>query len=100
MPIVVGIDAHKDTHTAVAVDEANGIQLAEIKVAARSIHRIAVTQIRIHEPAKALMARKITEGKSKREALRCLKPHIARKVFNIMKDQANAATEGNQPVAA
>jgi transposase len=50
-----------------------------------ALHRIAVTQARIHEPARAYPARKEAEGKSRREALRCLKRHLARVVFRILK---------------
>jgi transposase len=46
-----------------------------------AIHRIAVTQKRIHEPAKIYLNKKKAEGKTEREALRCLKRHIARRVF-------------------
>lgn len=65
-----------------------------------AIHRIAVTQIRIHEPAKDLMKRKMSEGKSKTEALRTLKRHIARKVYETMKHQPIGSTAGLQPAAA
>jgi transposase len=46
-----------------------------------ALHRMAVTQIRSHEPAKAYLARKRAEGKNTREALRCLKRHLARSVW-------------------
>jgi transposase len=49
-----------------------------------ALHRIAVTQARVHEPARAYLARKRREGKSRREALRCLKRHLARVVFRIL----------------
>ena len=45
---------------------------------------IAVTQARMHPPAIAYMERKQAEGMSYREALRCLKRHIARVVFKTM----------------
>ncbi len=45
-----------------------------------ALHRIAVTQLRVHEPAQAFLARKRAEGKTKREAPRCLKRHLARTV--------------------
>ena len=38
----------------------------------------------MHPPAIAFMARKQGEGMSYREALRCLKRHIARTVFRTM----------------
>jgi transposase len=49
-----------------------------------AIHRIAVTQLRIHEPARAYMEKKRAEGKTKTEALRALKRHITRMVFKTM----------------
>ncbi|HEY3578242.1 MAG TPA: transposase, partial [Gaiellaceae bacterium] len=38
-----------------------------------ALHRIAITQSRVHPPARAYLERKQAEGKSRREALRCLK---------------------------
>jgi transposase len=49
-----------------------------------AIHRIAVTQLRIHEPARDYMEKKRGEGKTKTEALRALKRHITREVFKTM----------------
>ena len=50
-----------------------------------ALHRIAITQARIHPPARAYLARKQAEGKSRREAIRCLKRLLARTVFNTLK---------------
>jgi transposase len=52
----------------------------------RTLHVIAVTQIRMHPPAMAYYARRQTEGKTNREALRTLKRYIARTVFNTLKN--------------
>ncbi|MEX2612875.1 MAG: IS110 family transposase [Gaiellaceae bacterium] len=49
-----------------------------------AVHRIAVTQIRMHEPAKDYLAKKRAEGKTKTEAIRALKRHITRVVFKTM----------------
>lgn len=49
-----------------------------------ALHRIAVTQKRIHPPAKAFLERKSEEGQGKREALRCLKRHLARVVYKTL----------------
>lgn len=65
-----------------------------------AIHRIAVTQIRMHEPARQFMKRKISEGKSKTEALRSLKRHIARRVFDTMNRPTIKTPAGLQPAAA
>jgi len=50
-----------------------------------ALHRIAATQLRMHEPAQLFVARKRAEGKSTREALRCLKRHLARTVWRAMR---------------
>ncbi len=60
-----------------------------------TIHMIAVTQARMHPPAIAYMQRKQAAGKSYREALRCLKRHLARVVFKTMvrAEQARATID-------
>jgi transposase len=37
-----------------------------------ALYRIAITQARVHPPARAYLERKQSEGKSRCEALRCL----------------------------
>jgi transposase len=49
-----------------------------------AVHRIAVTQLRCHPPARDYIARRLGEGKTKREALRALKRHLVRTIFNTM----------------
>lgn len=49
-----------------------------------AVHRIAVTQIRMHEPARDYVAKKRAEGKTKTEAIRALKRHITRAVFKTL----------------
>ena len=51
-----------------------------------ALHRIAVCQGRTHPPAREFLARKQAEGKSRREALRCLKRHLARRVWKLLID--------------
>lgn len=51
-----------------------------------ALHRIAVTQGRCHAPARAFLAKKQAEGKSRIEALRCLKRHLARRVWKLLID--------------
>jgi transposase len=55
----------------------------------RAIHTIALTQIS-HDPrARAYLERKREAGKSHRDAMRCLKRHVARTVFKrLVADQA------------
>jgi transposase len=52
-----------------------------------ALHRIAVTQGRVHPPAQAYLERKQGEGKSRREALRCLKRQLARTVYTTLKSE-------------
>jgi transposase len=52
-----------------------------------ALHRIAITQSRVHPPARAYLERKQSEGKSRREAIRCLKRQLARTVFNTLKNE-------------
>lgn len=51
-----------------------------------ALHRIAVTQARVHPPARAYLERKQAEGKSRREAIRCLKRQLARTVYTTLKN--------------
>jgi transposase len=50
-----------------------------------ALHRIAITQARIHPGARAYLERKRAEGKSWREAIRCPKRLLVRVVFNTLK---------------
>jgi transposase len=50
-----------------------------------AFYRIAITQARVHPAARAYLERKQAEGKSRREAIRCLKRQLARAVFNTLK---------------
>jgi transposase len=50
-----------------------------------ALHRVAVTQGRVHPPAREFLARKQAEGKSRMEALRCLKRHLARTVWQALR---------------
>jgi len=49
-----------------------------------AIHRIAITQLRIHPDAKAFIARRLKTGSTKREALRLLKRKLANVVYRTL----------------
>jgi transposase len=49
-----------------------------------AIHRIAVTRARCHPETRAYIARRRAEGKSTREAIRCLKRHLARRIWHLL----------------
>jgi transposase len=63
-----------------------------------ALHRIAVTKARIDPETAAYLARKQSEGKSRREALRCLKRHLARRVFKLLQPAPlTPPTPGQRP---
>jgi transposase len=49
-----------------------------------AIHRIAVTRARCHPETRDYIARKRAEGKTTREAIRCLKRHLARRIWRLL----------------
>lgn len=53
-----------------------------------AFYRIAVTQARVHPEARAYLARKRAEGKSTKEAFRCLKRHLVRVVWRALQTPA------------
>jgi transposase len=53
-----------------------------------AFHRIAVTQARIHPEARSYLDRKRAEGHSTREALRCLKRHLVRRAWQLLRARA------------
>jgi transposase len=63
-----------------------------------AIHIIALTQARIHAPAREYLARRQAEGKTTREALRALKRHLARLIYRLLK--ALATPTQTLPAAA
>ncbi len=50
----------------------------------RAIHIIAFSRARTDPTTQAYLARKHAEGKSKAEAIRCLKRHLARRIWRIL----------------
>jgi transposase len=49
-----------------------------------TLHRIAITRARCHPETKAYLDRKRAEGKTTREAIRCLKRHLTRRVWHLL----------------
>lgn len=49
-----------------------------------ALHRIAITQARIHLPAREYLTRREAEGKTTTEALRALKRHLARRIHRLL----------------
>ena len=55
-----------------------------------ALHRLAVNKGKWDPESAAYLARKQAEGKTRMEALRCLKRHLARRVFRLMTSSASA----------
>jgi transposase len=58
-----------------------------------ALHRIAVTRARTCPQTRAYLQRKLAEGKTKPEAYRCLKRHLARRIWRLLRDGAAAAPD-------
>jgi transposase len=52
----------------------------------KAIHRIAVTQLRLHGLGRAYYDKRVAENDSRAHALRCLKRRLSRVVFNRLRD--------------
>jgi transposase len=53
-----------------------------------AIHRMAVTRARCDPQTQNYIVRKKAEGKTNRDAIRCLKRHLARRVWNLLRTPA------------
>ena len=47
-----------------------------------TLHRIIIVRLRYHQPTRQYMARRLAQGKTKKEIIRCLKRALARQVYN------------------
>src|SRR5216683_2090471 len=50
----------------------------------RALHTIVLSRMHCHAETKAYAARRLAEGKTSREIRRCLKRHLARRVYKIL----------------
>jgi transposase len=58
----------------------------------RALHMILVTRKRAHPATIAYIERRIQEGKTRREATRCLKRYLARSLYRLLEREAPPAT--------
>jgi transposase len=85
-------DAQLARHSGVAPLEASSVRIQRHRLDRggnrqlnAALYRIAITQARIHPGARDYLERKRAEGKSRREAIRCLKRQLVRVVFQTLK---------------
>jgi transposase len=50
----------------------------------RALHLICVVRMRVDERTRRYAARRASEGKSKKEIIRCLKRYVAREVYRVL----------------
>lgn len=65
-----------------------------------AFHRICVTQMRVDDRCRAYIAKKISEGKTKTEAMRSCKRLLVRPIFNALKEDMNLDHTLPQALAA
>ena len=63
------------------------------RAANSALHIIAIGRLRTDPRTQAYVAKRITEGHSKLEAIRCVKRYIAREVFSLIKQRPKEAQE-------
>ena len=66
----------------------------------RALHMIAITRARRDPATRAYLERKIAEGKTRKEAVRCLKRHLARRFHRLLTEPRAAAGHPPIPVGA
>jgi transposase len=57
----------------------------------RALHQILITRRRMHPPTNAYIDRRLQEGKSRREAIRCLKRYLARNLYRLLENPPTPA---------
>ena len=72
------VPASSGNHTRYRLDHGGNRQLHAV------LYRIAITQISHHPPARDYYQRKLAEGKTKCEAIRCLKRQIATTLWKLL----------------
>jgi transposase len=61
-----------------------------------ALWRIALVRMRCHEPTRAYVVRRIKQGLSKRDILRCLKRYVAREIYKHLIPPAASAQSAGQ----
>jgi transposase len=64
------------------------------RAANSALHIIAIGRLRTDPKTKAYIAKRVAEGHSKLEAIRCLKRYIAREVFSLIRKRSREINQG------
>lgn len=57
-----------------------------------ALHRIIVVRLRWHQPTRDYLTRRLTEGKTKPEIIRCLKRYLAREIHTTLRPPTTTTT--------
>ncbi|HEU0086885.1 MAG TPA: IS110 family transposase [Pseudonocardiaceae bacterium] len=60
-----------------------------------ALHTIVLSRLRWDACSRAYVQRRITEGKTKREAIRCLKRYVAREIYQLIKPRPEPTTQAS-----
>ncbi len=60
-----------------------------------ALHRVIIVRLRWHQPTRQYMARRLAEGKTKAEIIRCLKRYLAREIFRLLPRHRHSRSPGN-----
>jgi transposase len=66
----------------------------------RALHTIAITRGRLNPETRAYLQRKEAEGKSRMEATRCLKGHLARRYYRLLSERSRSTDLLSEPLPA
>ncbi len=50
-----------------------------------ALHRIVISRLRWDERTRSYLGKRMSEGKTRREAIRCLKRYVARDLFKLIR---------------
>jgi transposase len=63
----------------------------------RALHTIALSRLGHHPETKRYASRRSAEGKTPREIRRCLKRHLARRLYRVLEASATSPNQATQP---
>jgi transposase len=50
----------------------------------RALHTMVIIRLRLHEPTRSYVERRLADGKTKKEVIRCLKRYAAREIYSTL----------------
>jgi len=66
-----------------------------------ALYRIVLSRLRWDQRTRDYLDRRLTEGKTRREAIRCIKRYVAREIYNLIHPRTSSPhTTADQPKAA